>query len=188
MKNISLLLASALLVAVQATSIFAQDEELYGAPLPDDAAFVRVLGAQEGDAVDAFGVTLTNDGHYTVILADTTDGIEPNQYVTVLPGATVVHLPLKDTTKVQIGLFNGGYESDVVLKTADGKVTIAEATSNGAGFREVNPIVVPVAVFAGDEMLGERIELQLRRGENPTLFVAPDGRVTTIISKVLWEQ
>ncbi|RPE71861.1 alginate O-acetyltransferase AlgF [Pacificibacter maritimus] len=167
---------------------FAQDEELYGAPLPDDAAFVRALGAHESVAVDAFGVTLTNEGDYTVILAGSTDGIETDQYITILPAATVLHPAHEDAAKVQVGFFNVGYEADLALKTADGKVTIAEAALNSAGFREVNPIVVPVAVFDGDKMLGESIELKLRRGENPTIFAQQDGTVTTIVSKIIWDE
>ena len=187
LKNLSLSACIAIGTLIGATSAQAgDDDKLYGEPLPADAAFVRALGGAAAAEVEAFGVTLSADGNYTVVLADTTEGIETGQYVTVLPKANVTHVAQDDLGKVQIMFLNAGYEGDLSLKTADGKVAIAEAASNSAGFREVNPIVVPVAVFAGSDVLGQSFELKLRRAENPTIFVTKDGEISQIVSKVIW--
>lgn len=182
-------LAAFVVSYVGLTAVHASDDEqLYGPPLPDDAAFVRTLGGDASSLADVFGTTLTADGNYTVILADTTDGIERGQYVTVLPNVTIVHEPQIDKAKVQIALVNAGYPALVSLKTADGKVEITTAPTGGAGFREVNPLVLSVAIFEGESMVGDPFEMQLRRDENPTVLVALDGSSTVQTSRVIWDE
>lgn len=183
-------LASAfpILFALMASAQADDDAGLYGKPLPKDAAFVRALGFEAGEAPDAYGTSLSDDGNYAVVLAEETVGIDAGDYVTVLPNATVLHDPKASRAKVQIGVFNAGYGGAVALKTADGKIEIAIADTDGAGFREVNPLVLMAAIFDGPEMLGDPYELHLRRDENPTFLVHKDGTYTVYVSTVIWDE
>lgn len=179
--------AALLLAAAIPAATLAQDEGLYAAPLPDDAAFVRAIPAA-GTPAEAFGMALPKNGDYAVLRADDIEGVEPGQAYSVLPGATILHDPIIDKTKVQIGLFDAGFDGPVSLKTADGKVEIVTAAPGGAGFREVNPIAVTVAVFSDGTQLGAPIDFQLHRGENPAVVVAADGSVAVLMSGLDWEE
>ena len=158
---------------------FANEDALYDAPLPDDAAFVRFVGAAPGIA---FGTQMPDDlgENYAVLRADTAEGLEPGQYVSVLPdGTLVLEAPRGSAAKVLIQLLNLS-ESPVALKLADGSVeVIAPVALNAVGSRAVNPVKVPVAVYAGDAALGDPIELVLQRGQHPTIVV--EGAETRVL-------
>lgn len=161
----------------------ANEDALYAAPLPDDAAFVRFVGTAPGTA---FGTDLPADlgENYAVLHADTAEGLEPGQYVSVLADGTVLpEAPRDAAAKVLIQLINLG-DTPVALKLADGSVEVIGAVGpNAVGSRAVNPVKVPVAVFVGDAALGDPLELVLQRGQHPTLVVQ-DGQVRLLMSEI----
>ena len=161
----------------------ANEDALYDAPLPDDAAFVRFVGTAPGTA---FGTDLPADlgENYAVLHADTAEGLEPGQYVSVLADGTVLpEAPRDAAAKVLIQLINLG-EAPAALKLADASVEVIGAVGpNAIGSRAVNPVKVPVAVFSGDAALGDPLELILQRGQHPTLVVQ-DGQVRLLMSEI----
>lgn len=178
-------LVTSLLVSFGPVS--AQDQ-LYGKAIPRDAAFVRALGFDTPSGDNQFGLELSPTGDYTVVLNGTVEGVDPQQVITVTPFGTISHDVIADRSKVQVALFNGGYPSPIALKTADGKIEITSADPQTATFRDVNPLVIPVAIFSGNEALGAPFELTLIRGKNPTVWVDSIGTAEIIISEVVWEE
>ena len=178
------LCAAALLVCAAFAPAFADEDALYDAPLPDDAAFVRFVGTAPGMA---FGTQLPADlgEDYAVLHADTAEGLEAGQYVSVLADGTVVlEAPRDGAAKVLIQLLNLG-DAPVALKLADGSVeVIAPVAPNTVGSRAVNPVKVPVAVFAGDTVIGAPIELVLQRGQHPTI-VLDDAGARVLMSQII---
>mgnify|MGYP001949736737 CR=1 FL=1 len=174
----------AALTLLWALPTFANEDALYDAPLPGDAAFVRFVGTAPGMV---FGTDMPADlgEDYAVMSADTADGLEAGQYVSVLADGTVVlEAPRDGAAKVLIQLLNLG-DVDVALKLADGSVeAIAPVAPNTVGSRAVNPVKVPVAVFAGDMALGDPIELVLQRGQHPTI-VLDAGGARVLMSQII---
>lgn len=164
------------------------NDQLYGKAIPRDAAFVRALGFDTPSGDNQFGLELSATGDYTVVLNGTVEGVEPQQVITVTPFGTISHDVTADRSKVQVALFNGGYPSPIALKTADGKIEITSAAPQTATFRDVNPLVIPVAVFSGNETLGAPFDLTLIRGKNPTVWVDSNGNTEVVISEVIWEE
>ncbi len=162
---------------------FANEDALYDAPLPDDAGFVRFVGTAPGMA---FGIDLPADlgENYAVLHASDAEGLEPGQYVSVLADGTIVLEEARDAaSKVLIQLLNLG-DTSVALKLADGSVeVIAPVGPNEIGARAVNPVKVPVAVYAGADVLGEPIELVLQRGQHPTIVVE-QGAARVLMSDI----
>ena len=167
--------------------VSAQDQ-LYGKAIPRDAAFVRALGFDTPSGDNPFGLELSATGDYAVVLNGTVDEVDAQQVITVTPFGTITHDVIADRSKVQVALFNGGYPSPVTLKTADGKIEITSADPQTATFRDVNPLVIPVAVFSGNEALGAPFDLTLIRGKNPTVWVDSNGNAEVVISEVIWEE
>ncbi|MBR3369690.1 MAG: alginate O-acetyltransferase AlgF [Rhodobacteraceae bacterium] len=172
--------------------VSAQEEALYDAPVPDDAAFVRFIGVDAPTTV--FGIDVSGDGlsspAYRVVRATGLDGAEAGASYTVLggqpDGTTLFQEPARDPARVMLALVNLT-NADITLKTADGSIDIIGATGpRQMGFREINPVQVPVAVHAGDAQLGDVIPLSLRRGQNPALVVTVDG-VELIQSELISE-
>lgn len=165
----------AALTLLWALPTFANEDALYDAPLPGDAAFVRFVGTAPGMV---FGTDMPADlgEDYAVLHADTAEGLEAGQYVSVLAdGTMLVETPRGAAAKVLIQLLNLG-DAPGALKLADGSVeVIAPVAPNAIGARAVNPVKVPVAVYAGDTALGAPIELVLQRGQHPTIVLDADG-------------
>lgn len=180
-------LSLAAIALLSLTSFASANDELYGKAIPIDAAFVRALGFAATETPTAFGQPLPANGDYAVILPNSVNGVLAKQVYTLTPSGLILHDPQSDRAKVQIALFNADIDGELTLKTADGKVAIASAPRGGAGFREVNPLVVPAAVFAGDQQVGDAFDLTLVRGENPTIWVSSAG-VRVLVSGVLWEE
>lgn len=168
------------------------DVALYDAPLPDDAAFVRFINVtQDATVFDAL-VTADqmNAPDFIVLRADTVEGMEAGAFYTVLPDATestrIVTEPARDPARVMVALINLS-DTDLTLRTADGSIEIvAPVKPQDAGYRSMNPVQVPVAVFAGNEIRGEVLDLNMRRGQHPAVVVT-NTTVSLINSDVATE-
>lgn len=183
------LLFTLVAIALFPVASLAEEDGLYDAPPPDDAAYVRFLGFYEVSEVSAYGFVFDRDrltsGHYSILHADKVAGLDAGDIITVVPdlqGAPLlIAEPERSRRKVLLRLVNLGYAADVALKTADGAVEIIGPTGpTGIGFREVNPIQVGVNVFVAETALAEPIALTLRPNEHLTIVVGPEGGVTLL--------
>lgn len=189
MRVITRLLNLGLALAISAmASTLSADELLYAEPIPSDAAFVRALGFAQSDAPNAFGVDLSLDGKFSVILNGEHADAKPEMVATQTPFGLIIHDIIADKSKVQVAFFNAGYPGNTALKTGDGRFEITTARPESASFREVNPLVISVAFFLEDAIIGEPFELRLIRGENPTIWLNADGSNHVIYSGVIWKE
>ena len=166
-----------------------EEDGLYDAPPPDDAAYIRFIGFNDTSEVSAFGFVFDDDrltsGHYNILHADTVEGLDAGDIFTVVPGlqgAPVFNQePERSRRKILLRLVNLGYADDVALKTADGAVEIIGPTgSDSLGVREVNPVRIELNVFVADDAIAAPIVLTLRPGEHLTIVVESDGGVTLL--------
>lgn len=171
----------------------ANDAALYGPKAPTGSAFVRVFNAAEqplGEshagpkaisglagmaasdyvylpagrrALKVNGQTIERDlaagRYYTAV--HTGDGVRVHELT-----------PPDNRLKALIVLYNHADAGQLSLRTADGKSTIAEAAPGEVATREVNPVKVPMAVYAGDTKLKTVRSVTLERGRAFNLFVA----------------
>lgn len=194
----SLVLRLTLLCLALATAqkVIAQDEALYDAPLPDDAAFVRFIGFDEGSSVDLFGMSFPEARvarqEYNVLRANALDALEPGDILTVIPAhdgdALILSEPARTERKVLIRLLNLSADNTVGLWTADGQIEIISATEqNAMGAREVNAIQVEVAVLGREGKIGETISLALRSDRHVTFVVSSEGEVVALEDLIIPE-
>ena len=173
----------AVVATMLATNVMAQ-EGLYDAPFPQDATFVRMIG---GGQPNYFGVSVpdTIGENYAVLHALQIDGLEPGQFVTLLADGTVLIEADRGTGSKVLVQFLNLTEATASLALADNSVTIiGDVAVNSIGAREVNPVKVPMAVYAGDAVVGEAFELTLERGKNPTIIADASGS-RVLISEVI---
>ena len=171
----------------------ADDAALYGPKAPPGSAFVRIfnadrqplgesiVGTQTIPALAALAASdyvylpagrraikvggqrvereLSADTYYTAV--HTGDGVRVHELT-----------PPDNRLKALIVLYNHAGDRSLSLRTADGETTIAEAGPGEAATREVNPVKVPMAVFADDRELETVRGVTLERGRAFNLFVA----------------
>ena len=171
-------------------------DALYDAPLPEDAAFIRFIGFEPNETPEVFGFTIPENARgttdYIVVRADQYDGLQPSSFLTVLPAKDRSTLIFEDTererVKVLVSLINLTASDQVSLQTSKGEVTLVEALGpREVGYRLVNPISVGLAVFDDDEIIDQSFDVQLRRDDDLTVVVNPDGSVEQLNSK-LWTE
>ncbi|MBO9475746.1 alginate O-acetyltransferase AlgF [Shimia sp. R10_1] len=163
-----------------ASAALAADNELYDAPPPDDAAFIRWI--EPDHAPEVLGVrSLGAAGDvFHPVSAAKTDGAQAGVYYTVARDAlgqvVVIEEPKRvDRSKVLLTLVNLS-ESPVRLIVPDQHVEVVGSTPpNTAGGRAVNPVTASVAVWSERSGVLGRFELQLRRGQNVTLVARPES-------------
>jgi hypothetical protein len=171
--------AFAILMASSGAGLTA-DNELYDAPPPDDAAFLRWI--ESGKAPEIFGISaLGAEGDvFHPVSAANTEGAEVGAYYTAALSAkgdlVIIEEPERaDRSKVQLTLLNlTGEAVRLVLLEQNADVVVATAP-NQAGARAVNPVAAILSVVtAEDEVLGT-FDVRLRRGQNVTFVARPDG-------------
>ncbi len=182
----------ALATVLLASTAYTQDAELYAAPPPPDAAFVRFFGFEEGTEVTWQGLTFSGadtalENFFVVHSGDV--AANPGDLISVIAnGSTdpiVVVAPKIASGKVSIALVNL-MDAPVSLYTADKKVEIiADTAPLSIGWREVNPIQVEVGVLKNGELIGEGVSLALRRSEVHSVVVSADGAVRDVRSEFL---
>lgn len=187
-----------LALAVMAFSFpaMAQDEALYDPVAPEGSAFVRFIN--DGDKAEALkpaigGKTYKETpfgeaGPYVPVkggeAADLSLGgataketLEKGAYYTVLlKGGALSVLKdeaLANPAKAEIAFYNLTGKDGLALKTADGKTEVVAPVASGkAGYREINGVTVPVAVYSGADKAAElAAPLDLKRGEATTVIV-----------------
>ncbi|MGJ8585347.1 MAG: alginate O-acetyltransferase AlgF [Marinosulfonomonas sp.] len=173
------------------TPLFAQNEVLYEAPPPDDAAFVRFVGFDgvESTAWNGLNFRAGELGldDYFVIHSEAA-GLTEGDFITVIPGpdGNPISLiePAKSVEKVVVALINLS-STALDLKTADGAIAIITGVEPlGAGFREVNPTSIAVQAFEGVNAVGEPVARVLRRGKHISFIAAADGTLTDLVSEI----
>lgn len=175
--------------AIFASQAQAQDANLYAAPPPADAAFVRAFGFDGVVQWNQFELSGERiEGDYSAFHSGDVEGVETSAFLTLVPsddGMTVLDEPVKSAAKVTIGLINL-MQSPITLKTSDGNVDIIEETlTSQANWREVNPISVSVQVFGNETSIGDTIDFTLQRNTHPTIVVGADATVNVVESNVL---
>lgn len=188
-RNFQILVMMQLSLLISGNIAHSQDG-LYAAPPPSDAVFVRFIGFSD-TSLDWRGLQFNADEtstleDYFVVHADTA-GFEEGSMITVIPdqlGEFVeIVEPVGSAGKISLGFVNlGGIAAS--LKTSDGKVAIVESVESfEVGFRQVNPISISVAVFAGSEEIGGVLDLILRRGQSATVVLSAHGELDLVESE-----
>lgn len=159
-----------------------QDDGLYGAPVPDDAVYLRWLGEAAPGEIFGYSFSQAHIGPtYVAVSAQLLLGANSGGYYAVLSqdGASpviVVEPPRSDLSKVYLFLINA--TSTPVRLIVAGQATEVIGTTPGqtARGRAVNPVAVQLSVVAvgGGSVLGQ-FDLKLRRGQNLTFFVQKHG-------------
>ncbi len=156
------------------------DNELYDAPPPEDATFLRWI--DPGLSPEVFGIAgLGADGDvFHPVSAALTDGAQPGAFYTAAKGSDghlviVQEPPRADRSKISLTLINlTGAPVRLVLHDQMVEV-IPPTAANAAGARAVNPVAAELTVMtASDTPLGT-FDVQLRRGQNVTFIARPEG-------------
>ncbi|RJG09703.1 alginate O-acetyltransferase [Pseudomonas cavernicola] len=191
-KAARLLTAAALLGGLGLTQAQADEAALYGPVAPDGSTFIR--GYNAGSAtfdlslgsvqLRAIAPRASSDfkflpaGSYTAKSGGQSLPVQlkVNKYYTMvqLPGGalSLVDEPVfRNRQKAMLRLQNLS-DSSLTLKTADGKTEVIKPVSaNSRGEREINPVKVRLALFAGDRKISDLDPLVLERGEIVCLYV-----------------
>ncbi|AYC31880.1 alginate O-acetyltransferase AlgF [Pseudomonas cavernae] len=170
----------------------ASDAALYGPTAPKGSAFVRLYNASNQEVSANVGNTKLDDvgplgssdfsflpgGSYSAQVGSQRVPVKlgPDRYYTLvnLPGAQpqlVEEPPFKNKQKALLRVQNLS-DTPLTLKTADGKTPVVENVApQGHGDREINPVKVDLALFAGDQKVSDLKPVALARGEAVCLYV-----------------
>lgn len=184
MTRFTTLMLGAALGALTFTAHADTEDALYGAPVPSDAVFIRLIGEMDAPLF-ILGRGFTSEelpeAVYTAISASLLDGAQAGTHYTVLTGpvgAQLIEEPGRDDpAKVHLFLLNAD-AADARMLVADGGPVVIDVTAQGAiASRAVNPLSVTLAVETADNL--EAFDVVLRQGVNVT-FLVSDGDVTLI--------
>lgn len=163
------------------------DDALYDQAPPEDAVFIRSF-IGEAAAQDIGGLPETvvaeiaeSAATYSALSAGAFSFPEPGRfYAIVADGAGALHLvpePQRaDRSKVHLILVNASGEDVRVTAPDLGMEVIAPTAPLSAAGRAVNPIDVVLAVESpASGAVLKSMDLRLRRGQNLTLLVRPQG-------------
>jgi alginate O-acetyltransferase complex protein AlgF len=183
---------SCLSLTVAINSAHADEEGLYGPTAPAGSAFVRVYNAGTSEMDLNLGSVNIKDveprgssdfsflpaGSYSASAAGKSlpVSLKADQYYTLvqLPGGELklVEDPaFKNRQKALVRIQNLS-DTPVSLKTADGKTEVIPAVAGKErGDREINPVKVRLALFAGEQKVSDLSPLVVERGEVVSLYV-----------------
>ncbi len=162
----------------------AADEELYDAPPPDDAAFVRWIGKEAAPSVLGL-VSIDSEGSvYRPVSAAVSEDLKEGAFYSAAMDASgqlvVLQEPSRsDRTKVHLLLVNLSDQAVRVILVGKNLVVIEETGVNSTGIRAVNPVKVELRVETVSGSPLGTFEVVLRRGQNLT-FVARNGQAELI--------
>jgi alginate O-acetyltransferase complex protein AlgF len=187
------LAAVALMTSVVAP---AGDGGLYGPTAPPGSAFIRVFNASDADDLETrignetvadVGAWKASDFIFLPAGTHQINGggasksvsLSADRYYTAVIGGGSVRLLDADNTgnklKALVILYNLTGDG-VSLRTHDGKtVVIPDVASDASGKREVNPAKVQLAVYKGDQKIGDVPPVSFARGQAFSLFVVGDA-------------
>lgn len=180
--------------------VHADEGGLYGPTAPAGSAFVRAYNAASSELNVTLGPVNIKDvgardssdfaflpaGNYNASASGKSLPVDlkANQYYTLvqMPNGELklVDDPaFKNRQKALVRLQNLS-DTTVSLKTADGKTDVIKSVNGKAsGEREINPVKVRLALFAGDRKVSDLSPLVLERGEVAALYVTGSGSSLT---------
>lgn len=190
------LILRALLISLLAGTAQADEAALYEPSAPPGSAFVRAFNADTINIDVTVGSLNLNDigthgssefrflpaGSYNASTGTKTllVKLDRDQYYTLvqLPGGQLQlreEPPFAGKQKALLRLQNLS-DSPLTLKTADGKTdVITQVAVKASGEREINPLKVRLALFAGANKVSDLAPLVLERGELVCLYVTGSG-------------
>ena len=194
---LSMVLALAAVALVTSVVAPAGDGGLYGPTAPPGSAFIRVFNASDADdletrigneTVSDVGAWKASDFIFLPAGTHQVNGggasksvsLSSDRYYTAVVGGGNVRLLDNDNTgsklKALVILYNLTGAPGLSLRTHDGgTVVIPDVASDASGKREVNPAKVQLAVYKGDQKLGDVPPISFTRGQAFSLFVVGDG-------------
>ncbi|MGH8517748.1 MAG: alginate O-acetyltransferase AlgF, partial [Panacagrimonas sp.] len=194
---LAMILALAALALMTSVVAPAGDGGLYGPTAPPGSAFIRVFNASDTDDLETRvgNETISDVGAWKasdfVFLpagthqlsgggASKSVSLSAERYYTAVVGGGTVRLLDNDNTgsklKALVILYNLTGNAGLSLRTQDGgTVVIPDVASDASGKREVNPAKVQLAVYKGDQKLGDVPPVSFARGQAFSLFVVGDG-------------
>lgn len=191
---------SCLSLGVAINVAHADEGGLYGPTAPAGSAFVRAYNAGSSEldltlgsvSIKDVGPRASSDfsflpaGSYSASASGKSLPVDlkANQYYTLvqLPSGELklVEDPaFKNRQKALVRIQNLS-DTPVSLKTADGKTEVIQPVAGKErGEREINPVKVRMALFAGDRKVSELSPVVLERGEVAALYVTGSGSSLT---------
>jgi len=177
---------------IQPMPLFAADAALYAKRPPSDAAFFRVVNTSDSLPVEVrlngqllahlrpltvshYGFAESGPIHLQINSETLTLPFTHGGTMTLLwdgkHSATITEQPFTSRKKARLKLFNIGYEQ-LSLKTANGKtVVIDSVAANQYGYRDVNALALPFAVYEKTTKLLTTDKIALHRGKATSIFV-----------------
>ncbi|WP_166365059.1 alginate O-acetyltransferase AlgF [Pseudomonas akapageensis] len=172
------------------------DAALYGPTAPKGSTFVRIYNAGNQDVSASVGTTNLNEvkpqassdfsympqGDYSAKVGSQTLPVKlaSDHYYTLVynvggPLQLVDEPPFKNRQKSLVRVQNLS-DKALTLKTADGKTDVVkDVAAKGRGEREINPVKVSLALYAGDTKVSDLKPVALERGEAAVLYVTGTG-------------
>ncbi|SMP11866.1 alginate O-acetyltransferase AlgF [Shimia sagamensis] len=167
-------------VSIPPSSVWAADNELYDAPPPEDAVFVRWI--EEETAPRVLGIRMPEepgDVFYPVSAALTDGGLVGSFYTAAVDAKGNVHVIREpdrgDRSKVLLTLLNLTDEHARLVLSDQNIDVIGTTDINSAGSRTVNPVAATLSVVTSSGAVLGRFDVQLRRGQTITFVARPDG-------------
>jgi len=179
MNSLKMTLIAAFCAATYPQMVLANDDALYGAAAPDDAAFVRFIGHTDHPIAPLFNFDFSQDvtgTDFVVIAAELLSGVEAGTYVTVIVSSdgTVqsIREPARDSlSKVNLFLLNATDNDASLLIAENGAEVIGDVAAGRVGMRAVNPVSTTLSVE------DVSFEVSLSRGQDVTFAVLPSGPI-----------
>ncbi|NQD92549.1 alginate O-acetyltransferase AlgF [Pseudomonas sp. CrR25] len=184
--------ACALALGLGALHAQANDAALYGPKAPKGSAFVRAYNAGNNELSVSVGNTDLRDiaplassdfsflpaGNYSAQVGDANLPVQldADRYYTLVnqPGRApqlVEEPPFHNKQKALLRVQNLS-DRPLTLKTADGQTPVVEAVApNSRGEREINPVKVGLALYAGEQKVSDLKPVSLARGEVVCLYI-----------------
>lgn len=192
-----MILALAALALMTSFVAPAGDGGLYGPTAPPGSAFIRVFNASDADDLETRvgNETISDVGSWKasefIFLpagthqlsgggASKSVSLSAERFYTAVVGGGTVRLLDNDNTgsklKALVILYNLTGNAGLSLRTQDGAtVVIPDVANEASGKREVNPAKVQLAVYKGDQKLGDAPPISFARGQAFSLFVVGDA-------------
>lgn len=172
------------------------DAALYGPTAPKGSTFVRLYNAAGSPAAASVGNTQIKQvgaqassdfsflpgGDYTAQVGGKSVPVKlaSDKYYTLVNSSSgnpqlIEEPPFKNKQKALVRVQNLSDQS-LTLKTADGKTeVVTPVAAKGRGEREINPVKVNLALYAGYRKVSDVKPVALERGEAAVLYVTGSG-------------
>ncbi|MCO7519873.1 MULTISPECIES: alginate O-acetyltransferase AlgF [unclassified Pseudomonas] len=172
------------------------DAALYGPSAPKGSTFVRLYNATSAPTAASVGNTQIKQvgaqassdfsflpgGDYTAQVGGKSVPVKlaADKYYTLVNNSggnpqLIEEPPFKNKQKALVRVQNLSDQA-LTLKTADGKTEVVKpVAAKGRGEREINPVKVNLALYAGDKKVGDVKPVALERGEAAVLYVTGSG-------------